>query len=120
MKSAFILFQSNITINLIYLFYLLRFCGEGDLFDKIQSVGFFNEYSAAFLMKQILSSVNYCHFSNIVHRDIKADNFLIESIETFRNHDGKIYELYNLRLTDFSSARSFKKTKKLTKKVGTV
>ena len=77
MKSAFILFQSNITINLIYLFYLLRFCGEGDLFDKIQSVGFFNEYSAAFLMKQILSSVNYCHFSNIVHRDIKADNFLI-------------------------------------------
>ena len=71
-------------------------------------------------MKQILSSVNYCHFSNIVHRDIKADNFLIESTDVIQNNDGKSYDLYNLRLTDFSSARSFKKTKKLTKKVGTV
>jgi len=99
---------------------LIRLCGEGDLFDKIQSVGFFNEYEAAYLMKQILSSVNYCHFSNIVHRDIKADNFLIETSEKIKHTDEKFYNLYNLRLTDFSSARSFKKSKKLTKKVGTV
>ena len=33
--------------------------------------------------------------------------------------DGKEIELYNIRLSDFSSARSFNKSKKLTKKVGT-
>jgi calcium-dependent protein kinase len=34
-------------------------------------------------------------------------------------HDNKEIELYNIRLSDFSSARSFNKSKKLTKKVGT-
>lgn len=67
-------------------------------------------------MKQLLSALYYCHSTSIVHRDIKAENILIESIE--QGEDG--IEYYNIRLTDFSSARSFTKSKKLTKKVGTV
>jgi calcium-dependent protein kinase len=61
----------------------------------------------------------YCHSNNIVHRDIKAENILIESIETLHLNDGREIELYNIRLSHFSSARSFNKSKKLTKKVGT-
>ena len=67
------------------------------------------------MMKQLLSALLYCHQHNIVHRDIKAENILIESTEIVGDK-----ELYNIRLTDFSSARSFSKSKKLTKKVGTV
>ncbi len=95
-----------------------EFSSEGDLFEKIQKVGAFNEYAAAYIVYQILSALLYCHTSNIVHRDIKADNILVESVESVLI-DGKEIDMYNIRLSDFSSARSFNKSKKLTKKVGT-
>jgi len=64
-------------------FYLImEFCSEGDLFDKIQKEAPFNEYTACHIIYQILSAIVYCHSSNIVHRDIKADCILIESTET--------------------------------------
>jgi calcium-dependent protein kinase len=44
---------------------------------------------------------------------------LIESIESLHLQDGREIDIYNIRLSDFSSARSFNKSKKLTKKVGT-
>ncbi len=100
-------------------FYLIsEYCNDGDLFEKIQQKGAFCEHSAAYIIYQILSAIFYCHSTSIVHRDIKAENILIESIDT-HIIDDKGVELYNIRLSDFSSARSFNKLKKLTKKVGT-
>jgi len=78
-----------------------------------------NEYSAAFVIYQLLSALSYCHSNNILHRDIKAENILLESTDIY-HHNNKEIELMNIRLSDFSSARSFNKSKKLTKKVGTV
>lgn len=101
------------------IFYIFRYCNDGDLFDKIEEIGIFNENSAAFIIYQILSAVLYCHSNNIVHRDIKAENILIESIELVTDANGIEVEHYHIRLSDFSSARSFNKSKKLTKKVGT-
>lgn len=100
-------------------FYLItEHCSGGDLFDKIKQKGPFNEYTTAYVVYQILSAIFYCHSINIVHRDIKADCVLIESVETTIEDDKEI-ELYNIRLSDFSSARTFVKNKKLTKKIGT-
>jgi len=110
----------DIRVNFTFFKNINRFCNDGDLFDKIKLKGKFNEYSAAYIMKQILSAIYFCHYKNIVHRDIKAENFLIESTESHKHLDGKTYDLHNIRLTDFSSARTFKKSKNLTKKVGTV
>jgi calcium-dependent protein kinase len=39
----------------------------------------FNEEEAALIIKQVLIVINYLHNTNIVHRDIKPDNILIES-----------------------------------------
>ena len=100
-------------------FYLImEYCNDGDLFDKIQKEAPFNEYTACHVVYQILSAIVYCHSNNIVHRDIKADCILIESIENIV-HNGEEFPLFHIRLTDFSSARSFNKKKKLTKKIGT-
>lgn len=100
-------------------FYLIsEYCSEGDIYDKIQK-GKFNEYSAAYVMHQLLSAIAFCNSANIVHRDIKAENILIESVNNVEI-EGNLVELYNIRLTDFSSARSFNRSKKLSKKVGTV
>ena len=100
-------------------FYLImEFCSEGDLFEIIQNEAPLNEYTACHIIYQVLSAIAYCHSSNIVHRDIKADCILVESTETV-NFNGETFPLYHIRLSEFSSARSFNSYQKLTKKIGT-
>ena len=40
----------------------------------------FNEEEAALMIKQVLIVINYLHNTKIIHRDIKPDNILIESM----------------------------------------
>jgi calcium-dependent protein kinase len=103
-----------------YFYLITEFCENGDLFDKISSVdGPFHEFTAAGIIYQLLSAIYYCNTMSIIHRDIKAESILIESIEKY-NFKGKMMDKINIRLADFSSARSYSESKNLTKKVGTV
>ena len=64
-------------------FYLImEYCNGGDLSDAL--VKYQNEKQEGFpqeivqyLMKQIINGVNYLHKNNIIHRDIKPGNFVI-------------------------------------------
>jgi calcium-dependent protein kinase len=45
----------------------------------------FEEEEAALLIKQVLTVLNYCHKKNIVHRDVKLENIMIESMPTVQD-----------------------------------
>lgn len=57
-------FQNNFIFNL----YFLRYYSGGELFDRIKKLKNLTENYAAFIMKQLLHAVFYCHGQQIVHR----------------------------------------------------
>lgn len=63
---------------------------NGDLFDFLQGQGrkIITEEIARFFFSQLLTAVEYIHSKNIVHRDIKLENILVD-------------ENFNLILSDF-------------------
>jgi calcium-dependent protein kinase len=60
-------------------------------------------------MRQLLSSVAYCHSHRIVHRDLKPENLLFES-----NRDDAL-----LKVIDFGTSQFFDPDKKMKTKQGT-
>ncbi len=62
------------------------------------------------MIKQILITLNYLHNRKIVHRDIKPDNILIESMPTDKEPDAP----WQIKIVDFGTAMRFKKGSKMT------
>ncbi len=90
---------------------MMEFLSGGELFEAITSAGSFNEISAAKIMKQLLSAVNYLHSTFIVHRDLKPENIMLTS----QPKDG----FFQIKLIDFGAATIFEKGKKISKFIGT-
>jgi hypothetical protein len=65
----------------IYL--VLELCRGGDLFDRLdeQPDYHYTEAQCARLVKQMLSALRYLHSKNIIHRDLKLENFLFSTRE---------------------------------------
>jgi calcium-dependent protein kinase len=65
------------------IFLVQELCTGGDLFDRLdeQSDFHYSEWKCAMLVKQMLSSVRYLHSKNIIHRDLKLENFLFSSTD---------------------------------------
>ncbi|EAR92076.3 calmodulin-domain kinase (macronuclear) [Tetrahymena thermophila SB210] len=78
-------------------FYIItEYIEGGCLFDEIQKLSKlkqqFNEYHACQIMQQILMAVNYAHSINIVHRDLKAENVLIQYNEQESRYHVKVID----------------------------
>jgi calcium-dependent protein kinase len=58
----------------------------------------------------LLSAVAYCHERNIIHRDLKLENLILES----RRNDA------NLKVIDFGTSRKVDPKEKLSRRIGTV
>jgi calcium-dependent protein kinase len=95
------LYEFYHTFNAYYL--LQEYCSGGELFQQIVENAPFNEDVSAYLMYQILSSVSYCHKMNIIHRQLKPENILIERKEK----NGYL----RIKLIDFGTAKIFGKNK---------
>jgi len=87
---------------------ITELCEGGELFDMIVQKGNFNEDEAAWVMKQLLSAVNYIHTNSICHRDIKPENILLDT-----KKDNII------KIIDWGTARFYDKNKKMNKISGT-
>lgn len=84
-------------------------CEGGDLVSFVEKrSGIHEELSKKFFW-QAATAVNYLHYFGITHRDVKLDNFLLDSTDQ---------EKSDLKLIDFGFATRFR-DKRLTSTVGT-
>uniref|UniRef100_A0A3B3YX35 non-specific serine/threonine protein kinase n=1 Tax=Poecilia mexicana TaxID=48701 RepID=A0A3B3YX35_9TELE len=86
------LYQVMETKNMLYL--VTEYAKNGEIFDYLAKHGRLSELEARRKFWQILSAVEYCHNRNIVHRDLKAENLLL---------DGHM----NIKIADFGFANFF-------------
>jgi calcium-dependent protein kinase len=61
---------------------VMELCTGGDVCERLVDRGSYSEKEASGILKQLLCAVNYLHSQNVVHRDLKAENFLYESRES--------------------------------------
>ncbi|XP_055621707.1 uncharacterized protein LOC129765419 isoform X3 [Toxorhynchites rutilus septentrionalis] len=78
--------------NKIYL--VTEHAAKGEIFDHLVANGRMKEEEAARIFSQIISAVHYCHRKGIVHRDLKAENVLLDN------------EM-NVKLADFGFSNTF-------------
>ena len=118
----------------------------GELYESIIKCPKFNEKKAGYIMKQLLSALNYLHSKGIVHRDIKPENILVQNIKEIKktkqkesNTENKLanniqksndniinkgnsisnnYYSLNIKIIDFGASNYFKENEKLTLKIG--
>ncbi|XP_051529817.1 serine/threonine-protein kinase SIK2-like [Myxocyprinus asiaticus] len=93
------LYQVMETKNMLYL--VTEYARNGEIFDYLASRGRLSEMDARRKFWQILSAVEFCHERNIVHRDLKAENLLLDA------H-------MNIKIADFGFGNFFRPGEPLT------
>ncbi len=71
---------------------VLEYAPGGELFDILYYTSALKEVVARTYFKQIINGLEACHNANVVHRDLKPQNLLLDS-------------KFNLKITDFGLSK---------------
>ncbi|CAI4224758.1 unnamed protein product [Auanema sp. JU1783] len=86
------LYQVMETEQTLYL--VLEYASGGEVFDYLVAHGRMKEKEARAKFRQIVSAVQYLHSKNIIHRDLKAENLLLDND-------------MNIKIADFGFSNQF-------------
>ncbi|XP_075963411.1 MAP/microtubule affinity-regulating kinase 3a isoform X13 [Anarhichas minor] len=92
------LFEVIETERTLYL--VMEYASGGEVFDYLVAHGRMKEKEARSKFRQIVSAVQYCHQKHIVHRDLKAENLLLDAD-------------MNIKIADFGFSNEFTMGNKL-------
>lgn len=65
--------------NDVRIYFLMEFVKGGELFTHIIEKKRFDEETTRFIVAQIASALGYLHSKEIIYRDLKPENVLIET-----------------------------------------
>ncbi|XP_069964879.1 uncharacterized protein Sik3 isoform X3 [Bactrocera oleae] len=85
--------------TMIYL--VTEYASNGEIFDHLAENGPMKELEAARVFTQLVSAVQYCHSMGVVHRDLKAENVLLDND-------------MNIKLADFGFSNRYEEGSPLT------
>eukprot|EP00038_Savillea_parva_P018638 m.24678 g.24678 ORF g.24678 m.24678 type:complete len:682 (-) comp4179_c0_seq1:124-2169(-) len=87
------LYQVIDTDTTLYL--VMEYAAGGEVFDYLVDHGRMQEKDARLKFRQIVSAVEYCHARGVIHRDLKAENLLLDAD-------------MNIKIADFGFSNTFK------------
>jgi len=89
-----------------HIIFVMELCSGGDLLNYVRMRRKLTEDYAKTIFKQIMDALHYCHRQNILHRDVKLDNIILDS-------EG------NIKIGDFGVSKIVDPTQKMYDQCGT-